>query len=74
MLPNKWWVRITVSTRDSQSRNRSSILLPTTKFKRLANDLVSLFCFVELSELFWFVFSFCYEVPYEKGAFVLFDS
>ena len=27
----QWWVRITVSTRDSQSRNRSSILLPTTK-------------------------------------------
>ena len=34
--PNRW-VRITVSTRDSQSRNRSSILLPSTKsaaFKR----------------------------------------
>ena len=28
--PNRW-VRITVSTRDSQSRNRSSILLPSTK-------------------------------------------
>ena len=27
----QWWVRITVSTRDSQSRNRSSILLPTTR-------------------------------------------
>ena len=26
----KRWVRITVSTRDSQSRNRSSILLPST--------------------------------------------
>ena len=37
MLPNKWWVRITVSTRDSQSRNRSSILLPTTS-ERLTID------------------------------------
>ena len=31
-IPNdRRWVRITVSTRDSQSRNRSSILLPTTR-------------------------------------------
>ena len=28
---NNCWVRITVSTRDSQSRNRSSILLPSTR-------------------------------------------
>ena len=32
----QWWVRITVSTRDSQSRNRSSILLPTTKSRSVS--------------------------------------
>ena len=31
MQSQVWWVRITVSTRDFHSRNRSSILLPTTK-------------------------------------------
>ena len=32
-----WWVRITVSTRDFHSRNRSSILLPTSERHRLHN-------------------------------------
>ena len=31
MQSQVWWVRITVSTRDFHSRNRSSILLPTTR-------------------------------------------
>ncbi len=34
MQSQVWWVRITVSTRDFHSRNRSSILLPTTKSAR----------------------------------------
>ena len=33
-IQTKRWVRITVSTRDSQSRNRSSILLPSTRKSR----------------------------------------
>ncbi len=34
MQSQVWWVRITVSTRDFHSRNRSSILLPTTQSER----------------------------------------
>ena len=33
MQSQVWWVRITVSTRDFHSRNRSSILLPTTRHR-----------------------------------------
>ena len=38
-IPTKCWVRITVSTQDSQSCNRSSILLPSTKVPKGASDL-----------------------------------
>ena len=40
-IPNeKRWVRITVSTQDSQSCNRSSILLPSTKRAESENFLL----------------------------------
>ena len=38
MQSQVWWVRITVSTRDFHSRNRSSILLPTTKYKKVQSE------------------------------------
>ena len=39
--PEQCWVRITVSTQDSQSCNRSSILLPSTKVPKGANDIMT---------------------------------
>ena len=42
-VQTKRWVRITVSTQDSQSCNRSSILLPST---RKASQIGRLFCWV----------------------------
>ena len=40
MQSQVWWVRITVSTRDFHSRNRSSILLPTKYYAKTTRNAI----------------------------------
>ena len=52
-IPNNWWIRLTVRTEDSQSSNRSSILLSTTTKKDVARHPFFVYICMQKSALYY---------------------
>ncbi len=67
------WVRITVSTQDSQSCNRSSILLPSTK-KAAASAAAFFIIPVQLKELVYGFFLYFVQRFYNVAEFLEIDA